>query len=318
MTFLSMDYFMMVAEKKSFTQAAETLHITQQTLSAHIAGLEQELNCKLFVRHIPLELTYAGEVFLRYAQSFRKKYESMQHEFSDMTCSSRGVIRIGISTTRGLAIMPEIIAAYKKDFPLMEVHVLENGNDALPNDLLNREIDLAIAHFPGLVPGITLQDCYREEVVLVIAESLFQELFGEEADEIAANALADEQIQKFAKCPFLLNRESDIAGRIARNFIRLGDFSPLVQTQSGNMGLLLRLCAEGLGACFCPEKLISVSLSEAERKKMRIIRLGQSASYNIRFGWLDQPYQWNAIESFMRTAGKVVARAAGSPDHFPA
>ena len=308
MTFLTMDYFMMVAEKKSFTQAAEALHITQQTLSAHIAGLEQELNCKLFVRHIPLELTYAGEVFLRYAQSFRKKYESMQHEFSDMTCNSRGVLKVGISPTRGLAIMPEIIAAYKKEFPFMEVQVFENGNDVLQDDLLNREIDLAIAHFPGRVPGIILQDFYEEEVVLVIAESLFQELFGAQSEMIAADILSPEHIQAFSCCPFLLNRESDIAGRIARNFIRQGDFSPLIQTQSGNMGLLLRLCAEGLGACFCPENLISVSLSESAQKKMRIIRLGESAKYNIRFGWLEQPYQWNAIETFMETAGQVISR----------
>ena len=54
MNFLSMDYFLMTAEKRSFTKAADALHITQQTLSTHIANLEQELDCKLFVRHVPL------------------------------------------------------------------------------------------------------------------------------------------------------------------------------------------------------------------------------------------------------------------------
>ena len=39
MNFLSMDYFLMTAEKRSFTKAADALHITQQTLSAHIAAL---------------------------------------------------------------------------------------------------------------------------------------------------------------------------------------------------------------------------------------------------------------------------------------
>ena len=50
MNFLSMDYFLMTAEKRSFTKAADALHIPQQTLSTHIANLEQELDCKLFVR----------------------------------------------------------------------------------------------------------------------------------------------------------------------------------------------------------------------------------------------------------------------------
>ena len=43
MNFSSMDYFVMVARERSFSRAAERLHITQQTLSAHIAKLEQEL-----------------------------------------------------------------------------------------------------------------------------------------------------------------------------------------------------------------------------------------------------------------------------------
>ena len=63
MNFSSMDYFVMVARERSFSRAAERLHITQQTLSAHIAKLEGELGTKLLVRNIPLELTYAGRCF---------------------------------------------------------------------------------------------------------------------------------------------------------------------------------------------------------------------------------------------------------------
>ena len=106
MNFLSMDYFLMTAEKRSFTKAADALHITQQTLSTHIANLEQELDCKLFVRHVPLELTYAGEIFCQYAADFQKKYRAMQHEFADLTKNEQGILRIGISFTRCHAIMP--------------------------------------------------------------------------------------------------------------------------------------------------------------------------------------------------------------------
>ena len=75
MNFQSMEYFAAVAKNRSFTRAADALHITQQTLSAHIAGIERELGCPLLIRHIPLELTYAGEVFLRYATEFNTKYD---------------------------------------------------------------------------------------------------------------------------------------------------------------------------------------------------------------------------------------------------
>ena len=60
MNFLSMEYFIAVMAKRNITKAAEEMHITQQTLSAHIAAIEQELACQLIIRRNPQELTYAG------------------------------------------------------------------------------------------------------------------------------------------------------------------------------------------------------------------------------------------------------------------
>lgn len=56
MNFQSLHYFIMLAREKNFTRAAEKLHISQQTLSASIAALERELNCKLIIRHVPSSL----------------------------------------------------------------------------------------------------------------------------------------------------------------------------------------------------------------------------------------------------------------------
>ena len=53
MNFDSLGYFLALAREKNFTRAAETLHITQQSLSSHIANLERELNCTLVVRRTP-------------------------------------------------------------------------------------------------------------------------------------------------------------------------------------------------------------------------------------------------------------------------
>lgn len=350
MNFLSMDYFLMTAEKRSFTKAADALHITQQTLSTHIANLEQELGCKLFVRHVPLELTYAGEIFLQYAADFQKKYRAMQHEFADLNKNEQGILRIGISFTRCHAIMPGIITEYQNRFPHMEVQVIENGNTGLQKDLLEHRIDLAIAKFPDFLPGITLTDFYEEEVVLLLADSLFREVVSDAspADDvflrpsasgddsnsnlILAHNTADftpfsawnrsvppdsqpeplllrkpEDFSIFEHCPFLLNYATDIAGQLARYFISMGNFKPIVKTQSDNMGMLLELCAAGKGACISPFNLAFSSLSSEQRKKMRIIRLGRSAKYKIRFGCLEQPYQWKAIQNFMDAANTALS-----------
>lgn len=356
MNFLSMDYFLMTAEKLSFTKAADALHITQQTLSTHIANLEQELDCRLFVRHVPLELTYAGEIFRQYATDFQKKYRAMQHEFADLNKNEQGVLRIGISFTRCHAIMPGIITEYQQRFPHMEIQVIENANTGLQKDLMEHKIDLAIAKFPDSLPGITLTDFYEEEVVLLLADSLFQEVISEPspADSIfrhvpgtivssaSGSNFSDctandtvpfshltlpvptdsepeqlllrkpEDFSIFEHCPFLLNYATDIAGQLARYFINMGNFKPIVKTQSDNMGMLLELCAAGKGACISPLNLALSSLTADQRKKMRIIHLGRSAKYKIRFGCLEQPYQWKAIQNFMDAANTALAQTGAA------
>ena len=314
MNFLSMDYFLMTAEKRSFTKAADALHITQQTLSTHIANLEQELDCRLFVRHVPLELTYAGELFRQYASDFQKKYRAMQHEFADLNKNDQGILRVGISFTRCHAIMPAIIMEYQKRFPNMDIQVIENANAGLLKDLMDHKIDLAIAKFPDFLPGITLTDFYEEEVVLLLADSLFRKVISESSSaDFGPEPLLlkkTEDFSIFEHCPFLLNYATDIAGQLARYFINMGNFKPIIKTQSDNMGMLLDLCAAGKGACISPLNLALSSLSFDQRKKMRIIHLGQSAKYKIRFGCLEQPYQWKAIRNFMDAANAALAQTA--------
>lgn len=107
MNFHSLDYFLVLAREKNFTRAAEALHITQQSLSSHIANLERELNCTLVVRRTPLELTYAGRTFLRYAESIGQTRQAMEREFCDIlqkirkaSCASASPIRAAAPSCR--------------------------------------------------------------------------------------------------------------------------------------------------------------------------------------------------------------------------
>ena len=113
MNLLPMRYFITIAEQRSISRAAAELHVTQQTLSAHIAVIEQELSCCLFQRRPSFRLTYAGEVFLRYCRQFDTLMNAMQEEFSDISARRSGVLRIGITQTRGKILMPGVIREYR-------------------------------------------------------------------------------------------------------------------------------------------------------------------------------------------------------------
>jgi len=301
-----MIYFTTTARERSFTKAAEQLHITQQTLSAHIAAVERDLGCQLFIRHSPLELTYAGEVFLQYALDFQRKYRSMEQEFGDISHNQKGILRVGIAYTRGRTILPELITEYQKIYPQITVQVMEAKNDILQQNLLKSEIDLAIASFPDQIPGVELMDFYEEEVVLLIAESLLQRLFKEETDAMIQTIQAEQNLSVLSDCSFLFNSREDIAGKIGHYLISQADFIPTVKAQAGNIETLLDLCARGVGACFCPEKLVRTALSEEEISGLKVFHFGESTRYQIRFGWLKQAYRWSTISSFIELAVRLI------------
>ena len=125
MNFSSLSYFEMLARERNFTRAAQRLHITQQSLSSNIAKMEQELGCQLSSRHVPRELTYAGEVLLRYASTFREEYRAMQQEFCDISQNQRGVLRIGVTYTRGRTILPDIIQSFQRQFPAIQIDLYQ-------------------------------------------------------------------------------------------------------------------------------------------------------------------------------------------------
>ena len=301
MTFSSMDYFIMIARERSFTKAAEKLHITQQSLSAHIASLEQELGCQLLVRHVPLELTYAGKVFLRYATTFQQDLNAMRQEFCDITDNQKGSLRIGIAFTRGRTIMPDLIAAFQKKFPNISITLAEDTNEALHKNLLNGEIDLAIANFPDSLQGAELKDFYHEEIVLLLSTQLLKQLYSERADAVLAS-LSDGDLSPLRHCPFVMGDSADIAPHIALSVIHRANFRPIIKVKSDNMETLMALAVRGVGGCFCPENLARAVLTPAQLEQLCLVRLGDSAKYPIRFGYLKQSYQWSIISEFINIA----------------
>ena len=301
MNLSSMDYFITLTQEQSFTRAAERLHITQQALSAHIAGMEQELGSQLLLRRVPLELTYAGQVFLRYAQEIQRNLDSMDREFSDLAQAQAGVLRIGVSTTRSHAVMPLLIAPFQRQYPKISIQLAEGPNDALSERLTHGEIDLAIANFPEAVPGMELVDFYEEEVVLLLAGELWNALAGENAQALSA-AVEQGDLTPLRDCPFLLNQRRDIAGRLASQLLTQAGIIPIPKVESNNMETLLELCAQGAGACFCPENLMRMTLSPAQQNALKIFHFQDHTRYQIRFGYLKQPHLWSVISHFISFA----------------
>lgn len=306
MNFSSMEYFDVLSQERSFTRAAERLHMTQQSLSAHIAGLEQELGCQLIVRRVPLELTYAGETLLRYARSIQRTEEDLRREFCDIAQNQKGVLRIGAGAARGQMLLPQAIARFHGRFPHIRIDLTEGANESLHQALTRGDLDLAIADFPKALPGVSLRDFYREEVALIMEKGFFARVFGPEADrrreEFSAGSFAG-----LRACPLVLGTREDADGRIALDLLKRFQIDrPQIVAQSHNAGTLVKLSAWGVGACFCSRAIAETMLTEAQLAEMLFFPLGEAAAIPIRFGFREGSYQWSVLDAFMVSAREAL------------
>lgn len=315
MNFLSIEYFTAVASERSFSKAAKRLGITQQTLSANIAALEKELGCTLFVRHVPLELTYAGTVFARYAQRFRRDHDALDQEMRDIAGNRAGILRVGVAYTRSRAIMPPILKAMKLDCPNIVVELVEGRNDQIQQWLATGDLDLAVADFAEKPTGIELMDFYDERMVLVIAQSLWMDLAAGEATNVQGcaastapneRAIAAGDLSSLEHCPFLLGNPQDIDGRIADLLFRHAGFEPKVAARSDNVLTLLELCHYGMGACLCPARFLPALLDDERLRTLRVLDCGPGTAYAIKFGVPATSYRWSAIDDFIRCARETI------------
>lgn len=285
MNFLSIKYFLALAREGNFTRAAETLYITQQTLSAHIAALEKETGGPLFVRRVPVSLTGAGEVFYRYALAFEENEKALLRELSAAHGEMAGTLRIGVAPARGQLLLPAVIHRYRKMYPQVRICLTEGANESLVRALESRHLDLVLARFAGPAAGLVQTPFYKERIVLLGAKTLLEKRFGQAKDRIIRAACDGKEgwLSPFRSCPVLLNSQRDIIGAFVRGLYKNAGFEPRVAVESENMATLLALCLSGEGIFFCVENLAGKLLTEQEIKRLRIIHFAGAPSYDISF-----------------------------------
>jgi len=163
-------YFIALAERLNFTQAAALVHVTQSTLSHQIGQLEEELGQRLFDRsERRVTITAAGELFLSKALKGLAEIDSGIASMNTLQKNLAGELRIGTTPTLNLRVVPQCIALFAQDHPSIHVMVDENTGDGLVADLRTGRLDVAIAYQPFALDELLFEPLYTEEMVLVVS-----------------------------------------------------------------------------------------------------------------------------------------------------
>lgn len=121
-------YFLAVAREGSITGAANSLHVTQPTLSRQMKELEEELGHQLLIRGAHnVRLTPEGMILRQRAEEIVSMAEKTKSELSSMKGHVRGDIYIGGGETQAMRLIAEVIAELQKEYPEICYH-LHSGN----------------------------------------------------------------------------------------------------------------------------------------------------------------------------------------------
>ena len=183
MNFLHLKYFLMVAEELNITRAAERLYISQQSLSNHIGNLERELDVKLFTRSPKLSLTYAGGLLVDTAAQILDLHSQYLSKVGDINKQYMGVLRVGISHTCGLALLPDILPRFRAEFPQVEFSLSEGNSTQLEDELSHGRADLIICFQPIMIEGVITIPLTEQRLVMVVPRTFTDQLFGPQAEE---------------------------------------------------------------------------------------------------------------------------------------
>jgi DNA-binding transcriptional LysR family regulator len=163
-------YFSTVARRGSIREAAEELHVAQSALSRQIQKLEHDLGVPLFQRHARgVELTSAGEIFLRHARSSLRQIERVRSELDALKGLRRGTITIQSIETLVQRILPRAITRFSARHPGITFDVTIDGTDHIIAALREGRTDIGLVFHPPAEREFTTVFKMREPLVALMS-----------------------------------------------------------------------------------------------------------------------------------------------------
>jgi len=169
MTLTELRYIVAVAEERHFGRAAVRCHVSQPSLSASVANLEDELGVKLFERgKRGVSLTRVGDEVVAQARRTLEESARVKTVAQQGRNQLKGILRLGVIHTIAPYLLPDLVAALRKSAPDMPLDIEENTTAALDLLLKAGELDAVILALPYAGPGIETEPLYDEPFKVVV------------------------------------------------------------------------------------------------------------------------------------------------------
>ncbi len=162
--------FCAVVERKSFSQAAERLGVTQPAVSLQVRSLEKRLGRKLLDRSgRRVEPTEAGLALYRGAQRMLALEGQLIEELdAGEDGELRGTLEVGASTGPGSTVVPVLLCEFQRENPGVAVSLSISDTQSVVDRVAERELELGVVGAARRHRGVVFEPFFRDEVVLAV------------------------------------------------------------------------------------------------------------------------------------------------------
>ncbi|MGL4602905.1 MAG: LysR family transcriptional regulator [Iodobacter sp.] len=236
-------YFIEVVNLQGFTAAAESLNVTQPTISKMVKNLEQELGMPLLLRdYRRFHLTDAGRVVFKRGQEVLAAEARLQAELADLTTVTVGELALGVPPLAGMLFIP-LISNFKRLYPQIELSLQEEGGKAIEAALDAGELELGGLLLPVDEERFATLPLSDDRLVLVAsAASKWQG-----RTEVRLSELSNENFVLYSASYSLNDRV--MAACQTQGFV------PQIAGRSGQWEFMVALVESGLGVALLPESV---------------------------------------------------------------
>ncbi|MCW5648630.1 MAG: LysR family transcriptional regulator [Ramlibacter sp.] len=262
--------FTLTADEGNLTRAAAGRHLSLAAASARIKALEQQAGLPLLYREARgVRLTPAGEAFLHHARGVLRQTEQLRSDLQDYSGGLRGHVRLLANTTAVTDFLPEILPAFLKANPRVNIDLQEKPNAEIARGVMDGRADLGIV--AGQVDTLGLRAIHfsTDRLVLVVPRG---HRFARRKRIEFAQTLDEDAVG--------MNEGSTLAAFLAQMTDKLGKPQKL-RIQLASFDAMCRMIGAGVGVGIVPESaarrnlgpmhLASVELTDAWSVRERYI-----------------------------------------------
>jgi LysR family nitrogen assimilation transcriptional regulator len=253
MNLKQLEYFVQVAERGSFSQAATVLDIAQPALSRQVRALEIELRETLLNRNgRGVTLTEAGQRLFEHGVAILQQVAQAREEMGAARDQPIGRIAIGLPPSMARQLTVPLVEGFQRRLPQARLAIVEGLTTHIGEWLGTGRIDLGLLYNPEAQPALRIEPVLQEELCLV-------ERIGDPAASRAAPGAAQVPLRALAGCSLIVPEGRHVIRRLLDTQAALAGLRLDIRWEVSSIAAIIDLVCAGHGQAVLTASAVAAS-----------------------------------------------------------